>query len=538
VNRALVLLIRFRHFAGWRNFWRSGRGSVIAMVAKALCFAYMLIIGLVWAIGVWFSLMNPWDDSIRIWLRSLAEEHGRLAPISLFLFLVVGAVFAAFERPFRFNPAEVDFLQAGPFSRRQILTYKIGSEFSGSVVLALLAAPLGAAVFPFFSCFAGILLVLAFFSLFQLVVSSLGLTLGLHGAKGWVRLALTLAILATTGAVFWSSFGRLRDDPVALYRHATQTLGWRIALAPLGGFFEVIMAPRIWPDLVQWASPCLVIDGLLLATVYALDARLELREDEADRSAVEVDRATPVAAPVRWSFPLSSLGNGAGPLAWRQAMNVIRGPHQIGFALFMHGILLFASYAIIKYSKGLLFLPTLDGHMEVNPAGIWICGLLAILLPMVIASGLSFDFRGDMGRMDVLKALPMSPLAVVAGQLFVPVVIASVMQWVLMVIIALALERVPPGLWVATAFAPPVSIVLMAIENLPTLWFPLRQTPGSRPEPFEQLGHVLLHPLVRMVGYAVAAGTMVLVAALAFYLFGQRVVAAIVAAWLTLAATA
>ncbi len=537
MSRALVLLIRFRHFGGWRNFWRSGRGSVIAMVGKALILCYLLTLGLGWVLGVWFALATPRNDPIRVWLRSSVEEYGRLAPIPLLVFLVLAAVLAAFERPFRFNPAEADFLQAGPFSRRQLLTYKIGAAFSGLVVLALLAAPLGTAVFPFLSCFTGILLTLGLVYLFQLVVSSLGTTLGLRGSKGPLRVALSLAILSTTYALVWFSFGAMWDDPVALYRHATQSWGWRLALTPLGWFFEVIMAKRVWPDLVQWASLCLVIDGVLLATVYALDARLELREDEADQSAVEAAPATPVAARVRWSFPLSSLGGGAGPLAWRQAMNVIRRPFQIGFALFMHGILLFTFYMIIRYGNGLLFLPTLDGHLEVNPAGIWICAVLALLLPMVIASGLSFDFRGDMGRMDVLKALPMAPLAVVAGQLFVPVVIASVMQWVLMVVIALALRRVPLGLWVATAFVPPVSIVLMAIENLPSFWFPVRKTPGSKPEPFEMLGHVLLHPVVRMVGYAVAAGTTVLVAAFAFFVFGKGVAAAIIAAWLTLAAS-
>jgi hypothetical protein len=537
VTRALALLIGFRHFGGWRSFWRSGRGSVIAMVGKVLILCYLLAIGLCWVLGLWFALATPRNHPIRVWLRSSVEEYGPLAPIPLLVFLVLGAVLAAFELPFRFSPAEVDFLQAGPFSRRQLLTYKIGAQFSGVVVLALLAAPLGTAVSPFLSCFLGTLLIFGFVYFFQLVVSSLGMMLGLCGTKGPLRLAVSLAILSVTSALVWFSFGTIRDDPVALYRQATQSWGWRLAMTPLSWFFEVIMAKRVWPDLVQWTLLCLVIEGGLLAMVYALDARLELREDEADPSAVEAAPATPVAGRVPWSFPLSSWGTGAGPLAWRQAMNVIRRPHQIGFALYMNGVLMFAFYLIVRYSKGLLFLPTLDGHLEVNPAGAWICGVLAILLPMLVASGLSFDFRGDMGQMDVLKALPIAPMALVAGQLFVPVLIASAMQWVLMVVIALALRSVPLGLWVATAFVPPVSIVLMAIENLPSFWFPLRHTPGSKPDPFELFGHVLLHPVVRMVGYAAATGTTVLVAALAFFLFGQGVAAAVIAAWLTLAAT-
>jgi hypothetical protein len=155
---------------------------------------------------------------------------------------------------------------------------------------------------------------------------------------------------------------------------------------------------------------------------------------------------------------------------------------------------------------------------------------------MLITSALSFDFRGDAGRLDILKALPMTPLAVVAGQLAVPVMIATAAQWVLMACIALALQRAPSGLWMAAAFAPPVSIVLMAIENLPAFWFPVRQTPGAKPEPFEQFGHVLLYPFVRMIGYAVTTVITALMAVLALLLFGNGVVAPTIAAWLTVAA--
>jgi hypothetical protein len=76
----------------------------------------------------------------------------------------------------------------------------------------------------------------------------------------------------------------------------------------------------------------------------------------------------------------------------------------------------------------------------------------------------------------------------------------------------------------------------MAIENLPTFWFPVRQTPRAKPEPFELLGHVLIHPLVRMAGYSAAAVGTFVVSAVAYFLFGRSVVAALAAAWLTVAA--
>jgi len=104
------------------------------------------------------------------------------------------------------------------------------------------------------------------------------------------------------------------------------------------------------------------------------------------------------------------------------------------------------------------------------------------------------------------------------------------------VAIAITLRTIPTELWVAAAFVPCVSVVLMAIQNLPTFWFPLRQAPGSKPEPFELLGHVLVHPLVKMAGYCAAAATTSAVSAGAYFSFGQSAIAALIAAWLALAA--
>ncbi len=536
MNRALGMLVRFRHIGGWRHFWRSGRGSALALVGKALILCYLVVLAAGWAWGVCFALLAPHDDPIRTWLRSGVETYARLAPIPLLFFLVLACILSAFERQFRFAPAELEFIQAGPFTRRQMLMYKMGSEFSVMVVLALLAAQLGTALFPFLSGFLGALLILNLFYLVATVVSLIATTLGFHGSRGPLRGALALVIIAATLAFFWFTVGRRFNNPAALYQHVNESWGWHVALTPLSWFVETTMATRVWPDLVRGAALCLLVNAGLVATVFALDANLQRREDDDERAVAATDSPKPVESRVRWSFPLSRSWNGAGTVAWRQAMNVIRKPHQMGFALYLNAMVWFVFYMIVRYAQGLLFLPTLDGHLEVNPAGIWICGVLSLMLPMLVASGLSFDFRGDVGRIDVLKALPMPPMAVVAGQLFVPVVLVSVMQWILMLVIAIALRSIPLGLWVATVFAPPVSVVLIAIENLPTFWIPLRQTPGAKPEPFELFGHVLLHPLIRMIGYAIATVATVVVAALAFFIFGNRLSAAIIAAWLTLAA--
>src|SRR5262249_24493096 len=153
------------------------------------------------------------------------------------------------------------------------VTYKIGGELSGMLDLAVAAAPIMAAIYSLHSCLAGLLLILVFVDLFQLLVSALGSMLGIHDTKAPVQPAVLISMLSAAAALAWLFVGRVSADPVAFYRHASQTLVWRVALAPLRGFFEVITAQRVWPDQVLWGALCLVIDAALLAAVYALDAR-------------------------------------------------------------------------------------------------------------------------------------------------------------------------------------------------------------------------------------------------------------------------
>jgi hypothetical protein len=416
------------------------------------------------------------------------------------------------------------------------VNYKIGAAFCGLVLMSFLIAPAGTAVSGLIPFFVGSLLLFSFYHLVSLVAGSLGTLLGLHDARGLRRLAIGLAPGFAVLAILWARFGKRLEDPIEVYRQVERSLGWRAATAPLRWFVEVILPRRLWPDLVAWSSLCLLVNGLLFVTVHVLDARLEALAEEDDGRAAEEDDGLPVSQRVPWALPLLSRCQGLGPIAWRQSMSAVRRPPQIGCALLVYGCLIFAVFALTRGSTGILFLPTLDGHLEINPAGAGVCSGLVIMLSMLLGSVLSFDFRGDMGQIDVLKALPIGPIVLTAGQLFVPVVIVAVMQWLAMAVMAIALKTIPAGLWVAAAFVPPVSVVLIAIENLPTLWFPMRQTPGTKPEPFELLGHALVHPLLRMAGYCAAVVATLVVPAGAYFLFGQRAVAALAAAWLTLAA--
>jgi hypothetical protein len=324
VSRALVLLIRLREIAGWRTFWRSGRDSALAWLGKLLILFLLLGTALGWAGGVWVSLSTVQDQPLQSWLRSMVEDAAHLAPISLLLFLGFACILAALDEPLKFSPAEVNFLVAGPFNRRQLLKYKIGAAFSGFLVTAILATPLLTAVFPLLSTFVGTLLLLTFIHLVSLVAGMLGGILGFQGPGGLCRLLITLAVLFAGSAIFWGSFGRLPDDPISLLRQSDRSPGWRMALSPLRWFVEVFLAKRVWPDLVQWSSLCLVTNGILLVTIDALDASLERRRDDDERT----DESDARRQVVRIEQIRDQAMTLTGPRSVRIVVRVLDHPHQ------------------------------------------------------------------------------------------------------------------------------------------------------------------------------------------------------------------
>ena len=185
-----------------------------------------------------------------------------------------------------------------------------------------------------------------------------------------------------------------------------------------------------------------------------------------------------------WALPLLSRCRGMAPIAWRQGMSVVRQPQQLSVALMIYAMFLFLMCALVFGKTAILFLPT-RWPRRAQPRGcqgLW-CVRDHATDVYRVGPFVRFPRRHGADRC-VGRASPSSRIALTAGQLFVPVAIASAMQWLTMVIIAVALRSVPPSLWAAAAFVPLVSVVLMAIENLPTFWFPMRETRGTKPESY------------------------------------------------------
>ncbi len=78
-------------------------------------------------------------------------------------------------------------------------------------------------------------------------------------------------------------------------------------------------------------------------------------------------------------------------------------------------------------------LPLLSTHQHFP----MLCSIVAALVFysfLLLPSALMLDFRRDVHRLDVLKSLPLHPLAVTLGQLATPVLLSTMFQWTVLLI--------------------------------------------------------------------------------------------------------
>src|SRR5207245_5057040 len=117
---------------------------------------------------------------------------------------------------------------------------------------------------------------------------------------------------------------------------------------------------------------------------------------------------------------------------------------------------------------GIAFFPHLRGtggeHFNL-PA--FLAGQI-IALTIVMSGLFAFDFRADIGRMDVLKALPIAPVPLVIGELVTPVLFVSLVQAVALGLIVTTAVKPDAAVKFALAlpFAIPFNFLLLAVDNL------------------------------------------------------------------------
>lgn len=398
--------------------------------------------------------------------RADPEMVRAIAPFAILGFCLSNLFTSFGESAVAFTGAEVDFLFPAPFTRRSLLGYKIlktalGTAFS-SLIFSILLLRYSSS---WIACCVGIWLTVQFMQLFAIAVILIGQNIGERAYTETRRIALIVAALLAIIAVGPTLAVHLHSNPLDFMMQVHATIAGRVLLAPFDIFARTITASA--PDLLKWAIPAFLINLLMLAIVIGLDANyLESAATASQRRYERRQRARGggIARLAGGSGPrfrvvqLPRCG-GAGPIAWRQLIGAARSSRALLILLLV--IAIAAGTFILQHRGG-----SLSSLEKLLGAVAW--------MNIVFISMLKFDFRDELDRLDLLRSLPIRPIAVAAAELFTPVLVLTLMQATLLVAVTICIKDGWKVAVLAAAFAVPFNVLHVGIENLLFLMFPLR----------------------------------------------------------------
>lgn len=425
--------------------------------------------------------------------RADPELVRSLAPLVLLAAFVSTLLTSSANKAVVFSMPEVEFLFPAPFTRRELLLYKL----AGSVVGAGISALIFSVIFLrwmtwWIAGWIGLWLALLLIQLLSMAVTLVAQGISERAYSRSRRLVLVFLFLLAAVAL-WQALPSGEGFQLAeLPTRFRASLAGQVVLAPFEVFGRSIAAETLVPDFLVWASAALAINLALTVLVLLLDANyLESAAVASEKRYEAVIRARQgqtltigSARLARWRFaPFPWLG-GAGPTAWRQTLQFLRSSPRL--------IIILLSVAVFA-GPGLL--ASRSDTADLTP---WLVGMVAwvsFFLSSVIPTG----FRADLDQMDALKTAPLSPLALVVGELLPAAILITLLQTlVLGGAAAFGVANQAAYLIAAIGFAFPVNLLLVTTENLLFLHYPARTVPAS-PGDLQFMARQILMLFVRMM---------------------------------------
>jgi hypothetical protein len=449
--------------------------------------------------------------------RARVAEFG---PAMLLVYCVLNVVLSPNERTVYFSPAEVQFLFAGPFTRREILAYKILLTLLVSLPVTL---AMGAVVRIRDGWLPAVLLGLLMISVFmQLFTLALGLLASAAGAGLYSRgRKVTAAVLALLAAAVVFEAGRRADWQWAeLATELVRTRAWQVVSYPLKAFFDLLVAEQLWPDLLVPLAISAGVNLALVVLILLLDRGYQEASAEGSArryAALQRFRGRSVGAEapglarrVRWGLPSLPFLGGVGPVLWRQLTGAVRALGRLMLALLLIGSLL--AVALAGSLAG-------ESPRSMMAATFGILAWTSILITNLVP----FDYRGDLDRIALLKTLPIVPWRLTVGQLLTPVLVLSLGQWLVLGALAVGWPDQWPVALACAAAVPLYNFVLIGIDNLLFLLFPVRVM-ASTPGDFQALGRNVLLSLGKVIGVGVTLTAAAIPGVIGYALSGSAAV--------------
>ena len=444
------------------------------------------------------------------------------APFALLGICVLTLITSAGDRAISFTPGEVDMLFPGPFTRRQLICYKLTKSTAAAMLSALLlSAVLHRHARWWLAGYIGILLSLLFIQFFSVNAVIAAQTLGTR-LRGRVRFAIFIGVFTAGAFTARSVFARgVPASGDQMMQRITYSPVGRVLLFPFSFFGEAMTAQTL-PALLYWSLPAVAMDAALLFLLLMLDGYyLDAASAASERRYAQLQRirggsflSIGVSGDARLHITQPPFLGGMGPIVWRQVTVAVRSSKGLLFLL----LILAVGASPLIYSAGR---QTQQFATTLAAVAVW--------LTLLVSTMLKFDFRGDLDLMDVLKSLPLHPWAIAAGQLVTPSLLLGATHLALLAVAA----RVAPHHDGAFAYAAvvvlPLDFLLFAVENLLFLLFPTRPAAAS-PGDFQILGRQAMVLAGKMVALTIIAVPPFTIALIVWMLTGKSLLAFTIAA--------
>lgn len=447
-----------------------------------------------------------------------------VVPVALLFMSLMALLGGTRQEGIAFTPAEVDFLFPGPFTRRHLLLYKLATGLGGTLFASLfMSAMLMRYVSSWIAGFAGLFLAIIFVQFLTTLLVLFCQTM-VQQAYTIARKIVLFAILGLIAAIAvrWLPTMMERGFVEAAHELRESELGHWLLL-PLEPFVRTVAAERIFPDLAGWAAAAAAIDALLLTLVVRIDVNYLESSVIASQKRYELmqrrRQGRVFAIPkMSWRIPRLPWLGGIGPIAWRQLTTALRGLH--GLIPFFLIVLGFAAMPVLfQAMKTPAAMPALVGQM--------------VFLTIVMTRAAAFDFRGDLDAMDWLKSLPLRPTAITIGQLVAPVSLLTGVHLLFLTAAMFFMPAARPMLLAVAAFSPAFNFLLLGLDNLLFLLFPVRMV-ASTPGDLQHMGRSMLDMFVKMFVLAGVCGTAAAIGWIGYLLAGESWFVALGLAWLVL----
>jgi len=397
-----------------------------------------------------------------------------LGPLVLLVFAALNALAG---RGLYFRPAEIAVLFPAPLSRRELVAYNALAHARLAALSALWLSVLFQvrdARWP--AVLAGAFLALLFVQVSSQLASVVAAWLA-ERVRPAARLCLLgLALLLALVPAWPPAAAAAAGGAGAVAAAIAGSPVLRLLAAPARPSLELLLATELAPALA-WGAAALAV---VLALVEAI-ARLDVAYAEAafKRSrAVERTRArmrsgggtlAGARASARLRIPRLPRLGGAGPLAWRNGLELVRNLRGVLSMVLVMGIVV--ASAVLAPA-----LAVEDPERRALAARLGVG--IVVMMSIVLTQNFAFDFRRDLDRMAALKALPIPSAAVAAGQLAAAALFTTLLQLAGILLVAAATGALPARSLVALALPlPALSWAAVCVDNAIFLLWPIRSVP-------------------------------------------------------------